>query len=82
MRWLMGGMALLTLALIAEPAAAQTYPWCAHYGGRSGAKNCGFVSFQQCQMTVSGVGGHCAQNPFYFAEGPRRVRKVKRRVYY
>jgi hypothetical protein len=32
--------------------------WCAHYG-RSGATNCGFHSFEQCQAAVSGTGGFC-----------------------
>jgi uncharacterized protein DUF3551 len=53
---------------IEKPAEAQDYPWCAYYnfgqdGG--GATNCGFVTFQQCLATVSGIGGSCAANPMY-----------------
>jgi hypothetical protein len=48
------------------PAAAQNYPWCAQYGGRmGGAMNCGFVSFDQCMLTVRGMGGFCMANNTY-----------------
>ena len=50
----------------AAPAHAQNYPWCAYYGGMGGGgKNCGFTTFQQCQATVSGIGGFCDRNPLY-----------------
>jgi uncharacterized protein DUF3551 len=46
-----------------KPAEAQNYPWCAYYsGGRGGGENCGFVTFQQCLATVSGIGGFCEPN--------------------
>ena len=64
MRSLLGILSLLILTFVSQPASAYEYPWCAHYGGRTGGVNCGFVSWQQCRATVSGVGGHCAQNPF------------------
>jgi hypothetical protein len=49
------------------PAEAQNYPWCAQYSGRAlgGAMNCGFVSFEQCMATVSGIGGFCIRNNTY-----------------
>jgi hypothetical protein len=51
---------------IAQSAEAQNYPWCAYYNfGFGGATNCGFVTFQQCLATVSGVGGSCGHNPMY-----------------
>jgi hypothetical protein len=51
---------------IAQPAAAQNYPWCAYYDlGMGGATNCGFSTYQQCTATVSGVGGSCGANPQY-----------------
>ena len=51
---------------LAASAEAQNYPWCAQYGGgMGGAMNCGFTTFQQCQATVSGVGGFCIQNSTY-----------------
>jgi len=54
---------------------AQTYPWCAVYHDKYGARNCGFVTFEQCLATVRGIGGMCSQNPWYqpgLAAKPRR----------
>jgi hypothetical protein len=66
-------LAVTFSALIpAAPASAIEYPWCAQYGGRSGGRNCGFVSFQQCQATVSGMGGFCERNLFYTPTKSRR----------
>jgi len=53
------------------PAAAREYPWCARYDWTT--TNCGFVSFQQCLATISGIGGRCEQNPRYVASPGRRV---------
>lgn len=55
------------IAGIEKPVEAQNYPWCAQYDGGSngGAMNCGFVSFEQCLATVSGIGGFCIQNNTY-----------------
>jgi hypothetical protein len=73
MRKLIYGLGALWIALLTQaggisPAAAEpVYPWCAHYGGRDmgGAANCGFSTYQQCMATISGMGGYCAENPFY-----------------
>ena len=55
-------------AAISSPAAAQNYPWCAHYGGsEDGGTNCGFVTREQCLATVSGTGGSCELNTQYVA---------------
>jgi hypothetical protein len=74
------GMAVL--AMLALPVAATVsarayerpydpYPWCAVYSGdMGGASNCGFLTWQQCMATVSGVGGFCEPNQFY---NPRRA---------
>jgi hypothetical protein len=59
-------------------AQAQNYPWCAQYSGRGGgAMNCGFVSFDQCMMTVRGMGGFCMANNRYQAPAavPHRTKK-------
>ena len=48
----------------ATPAAAQSAscrPWCVFYG-RSGASNCGFVSFEQCKMTAAESTDICMPN--------------------
>jgi|ERR1700730_14352375 tryptophanase len=48
--------------------------WCAMYG--TVETNCGFYSFEQCQASVSGVGGFCGETPFHgTANGSRRYRR-------
>jgi hypothetical protein len=80
-------MALLALAAVpallpTPPARAyempyDPYPWCARYTGRGGgASNCGFLTLEQCQATVSGIGGFCERNQFY---NPGPARRHKRR---
>jgi uncharacterized protein DUF3551 len=60
------GVLFVALAAITTPAQAQSYPWCAYYGGRfGGASNCGFSTFQQCLATISGIGGYCQPNTTY-----------------
>jgi Protein of unknown function (DUF3551) len=57
---------LVGAAAISTRAEAQNYPWCAHYGGKSGGgTNCGFTTFEQCLATVSGIGGFCDRNTLY-----------------
>ncbi len=62
------GVTALAASLLLAPTAgkAQVYPWCAQYGGHmGGASNCGFVTIEQCQATISGNGGFCVRNPFH-----------------
>ena len=70
MRVLIVAMAsVFALTVSRAPAWAQNYPWCAVYStGDGDATNCGFVSREQCQATVSGVGGRCERNSLYVAE--------------
>ncbi len=65
--WILLAMTLAAPVLVAPPAAqAEPYKWCAIYGsGMGGAKNCGFVTIEQCRLTVSGLGGFCEPNLFY-----------------
>jgi hypothetical protein len=66
-------LTLLAAAALPGPAAAQTYPWCAQYGGRDGGgTNCGFVTLAQCQATISGNGGICTRNLWYTPPAPRK----------
>ena len=48
-----------------KPAEAQNYPWCAYYAVGDEARNCGFVSYEQCMANVTGIGGYCARNTQY-----------------
>jgi hypothetical protein len=52
--WLIGSV-LLVLAL--STCADNSGSWCAHY--ENGRNNCGFQSFNQCQVTVGDVQGFC-----------------------
>ena len=73
--------ALLTATTLLTPTAgqAQTYPWCAQYGGLGGGgRNCGFVSYEQCLATIHGMGGFCERNSFY--TGPERPAHRSRKV--
>lgn len=67
-------LAIVTAVLLLGSGAshADPYRWCAVYGGggSGGARNCGFVTIQQCQDTISGIGGICEPNGFY--TGPDR----------
>ena len=63
---LVGATAAVTILSASNVAQAREYPWCAYYGGRDfAATNCGFVTFAQCQATISGIGGSCQPNPAY-----------------
>jgi Protein of unknown function (DUF3551) len=68
--------ALLLMAVLAPSTTGayerpyDPYPWYANYAGRDfEATNCGFLTFEQCRATISGIGGSCEPNPFY---NPRR----------
>ena len=67
-------IAVAATATFAKPAGTIEYPWCAQYGGRDGGRNCGFVSYEQCMETIRGMGGFCAQNPFYTGPSPEQPR--------
>ena len=72
---------LMALAGIGTPADAQNYPWCAYYSGSmgGGGTNCGFVTFEQCMATVSGIGGLCMRNTQFVPPPGPRARYLQRR---
>lgn len=66
----------MLLATASAHAARPDAPWCAQYSGYAADRNCGFHTFEQCRADISGLGGHCLPNPWFydrFAE-PRRYR--------
>jgi hypothetical protein len=71
---------LMVGAFSTAPAAADPYRWCAVLGSTSDlGTNCYFMTLEQCQATISGVGGFCTPNSFYTgpattADGLRRGR--------
>lgn len=62
-------VALIAFGALAPSTAVQaqsdSYAWCALYSGRLSGRNCWFRTLEQCQATVSGVGGMCQPNPSY-----------------
>jgi hypothetical protein len=75
---------LVAILCVARPAEAQNYPWCAQYGASPSAPtNCGFVTFQQCLDTISGIGGFCVRNNLYQPPpGPHPTKKMRTRSQY
>lgn len=68
-------IATAAAAVIAAPAQAQNYPWCAQYGGSTGSPtNCGFSSYRQCMADIGGGGGVCVRNNSYRPQGGPRHR--------
>ena len=45
-------------------AQADPYRWCAQYSSK-GARNCYFVTLEQCRAALAGNGGFCEPNTFY-----------------
>jgi hypothetical protein len=78
MRTILAAGVLIFATSAIDTAAAVDYPWCARYGNSHGGSNCGFVSWEQCQMALSGNGGSCVINGFYVAAAPREVRHPRR----
>jgi hypothetical protein len=68
MRLLVGTLAALLVVLAIDgaqnSASADPYRWCAMYRAK-GATNCYFVTLDQCQAAISGMGGFCQPNNFY-----------------
>jgi hypothetical protein len=55
---------IAAITVLNTSTQAQNYPWCANYGSMGGT-NCGFTTLQQCQATVTGMGGFCEVNTQY-----------------
>lgn len=74
--FLIAAAILCGVALSGTAASAQSYPWCAQYGGRmGGSQNCGFSTFAQCQAALSGNGGFCNRNTQYTGGGSGSYRR-------
>lgn len=74
MRILIIALFVITAALLAETRVssaqnAYSYPWCALGGPKnSNALSCYYTSWEQCKITMSGIGGMCVQSPYYHAQ--------------
>ena len=66
MRIVLATFTLLIVGSAVDTARADPYRWCAEYGGSAdGGSSCSFITLEQCQAAISGVGGFCAPNQFY-----------------
>lgn len=77
---LLAAAAIAAMSASVQPAAAAIeHPWCAQYadGEEGGGKNCGFVSYEQCMMTVRGMGGSCVKNLFYLDQQAKQPRATR-----
>ena len=62
--------AFAAVIFASQSASAQSpysYPWCAKLYLKSGERSCYYTSWQQCQTTLSGIGGYCFQSPYFHA---------------
>jgi hypothetical protein len=71
---------LIAGALLGEIRAASaqsptSYPWCAKYS-TDAPVSCYFISLGQCKKTLSGVGGHCFENPYVHVVPPNAPRNA------
>ena len=75
---------VIVAALVMIPAVLTQTPasaaWCAEYSGLGGTEQCGFSSFEQCQATVSGIGGFCRPSQ-YNSPGYASAGRTKKRRY-
>jgi hypothetical protein len=79
MRFVLPGLAVLAM-FTPTIGHADQYKWCAQYGTRGGGgTNCGFVTYEQCLATISGIGGTCQPNQFYTGPEVRKPARKKAR---
>ena len=66
MRVAIAALLLVAVGAAFDTAKADPYRWCAIFSGDlGGVRSCYFMTLEQCQATVSGVGGNCSPNPWY-----------------
>jgi hypothetical protein len=79
--WFVVLLLMTTFGFEVCASAEIYYPWCANYGGgdEGGGTNCGWSTYEQCMVTIRGMGGFCDRNPFYTppSQNPSR-RQYKR----
>jgi hypothetical protein len=65
-------LAAFAVAAASTGAQAQNYPWCAVLNVGDNAYNCGFVTREQCMVSISGIGGFCERNTQFQPQRPYR----------
>lgn len=82
-RMLTASAALLAALLATAPAEAGARgraPWCGNLSGHS-LDDCNYFNFQQCLVSVQGLGGICSRNPAALAYAPPAPRGKRYRRY-
>lgn len=54
---------IITCGISLPAHAAPAYPFCQRTTVTGGTPDCSFTSYNQCQASISGVGGDCIRNP-------------------
>ena len=56
--WFVVPLLVTTFGFAACANAEIYYPWCAYYGGggQGGGTNCGWSTYEQCMVTIRGMG--------------------------
>lgn len=67
MRVVLAALTLFSVGIVSQPAQADPYRWCAEMGGGRGGgySSCSFITWEQCQAHIHGLGGFCVINQFY-----------------
>jgi hypothetical protein len=81
MRITLAALFVLIVGSAGDTVRADPYRWCAEYGGSGagGSANCYFLTLEQCQSAISGVGGFCRENGFYTGPDAAPQRRKPRR---
>src|SRR5262245_34205465 len=74
---IVAALVMIPAVLTQTPASAS---WCAEYSGLRGTESCGFSSFEQCQASVSCIGGLCRPSQ-YNHPGYSSAERTKTRRY-
>jgi hypothetical protein len=66
--------ALVSETQVSEAQSSYSYQWCAIYfggdgGSLGGAMSCYYTSWEQCRITMLGIGGNCIESPYYHGQG-------------
>jgi Protein of unknown function (DUF3551) len=78
-------IAFALLAMTAVDSSAQRSdraraPWCGNLSGQ-GLDDCNYYTFEQCLVSVHGLGGACARNPRVLLIADDRPLRRQRRTY-
>jgi hypothetical protein len=81
MRNILIAAAVCAAGLLAQPAHADPYRWCAVRGEwlGGGSQDCYYWTLAQCRAQIAGLGGFCKPNPYYDGRPVRTPEDYDRR---